>query len=105
MIRKLAEELAGLAVNTSSVPGKNDIRPDRGPDLTPRPKPMEGIFTDLTKERAEDTRQGELGRAFGEFAGSVGDYKHTIGTLLSEKVEEISGSTAAAQAASRNRAG
>jgi hypothetical protein len=103
MIRKLAQELAGLDVNHASVTGKNNIRPDLGPSLTPRPKPMEEPFTQLVTERAQDTRQGELGRTFGEFAGSVGDFRNTIGKLLDTKIEEISGSTAAAQAVSRNR--
>lgn len=99
MIRKLAEELAlGPQVH-----GTNDIRPEN-PGTPPALKPdMQGPFTDLVVQRHADTKQGELGRAFGEFAGSVGDYKNTIGALLSAKVEEISGSTAASQAAARNR--
>lgn len=102
MIRKLAEEIAGLDVNSASVPGKNNIRDEGSP--TPGVKPdLQGPFTDLAVSRHADTKQGELGRAFGEYSKSVGDYRHTIGSVLDAKIEEISGSSAASQAVARNR--
>jgi hypothetical protein len=103
MIRKLAEEIAGnVGGDSPIVPGKNDIRPQE--PAAPAVKPdLQGPWTDTTAQRAADTKQGELGRAFGEFSKSVGDYKHTIGSVLDAKIEEISGSSAASQAVARNR--
>lgn len=104
MIRKLAEEIAGnVGGDSPIVPGKNTIRPEE-PAAPPAVKPdLQGPFTDLTVQRHADTKQGELGRAFGEYSKSVGDFRHTMGALLNAKIEEISGSSAASQAVARNR--
>ncbi len=100
MIMKLAEE---LALGTG-VPGKNNIRPeDVGTEPTLKTD-MKDWFPETSTRRAADTKQGELGRAFTHFPESVRDFRSTIGTLLSAKIEEISGSSAASQATARNRA-
>lgn len=104
MIRKLAEEIAGnVGGDSPIIPGKNNIRLDT-PGAPPAQKPdVQGQFTDLAAGRHAESRQGELGRAFGEYSKSVGDYQHTIGGVLAAKIEEISGSSAASQAVARNR--
>jgi hypothetical protein len=98
MISKLAME---LALNESVVSGTNSIQPPgESPSVQNHPEP----FTPLTRERAEETRQGELRRAFTNFQPSVADLRGTIGRLLHDKVSEISGASAAAQAVGRHNA-
>jgi hypothetical protein len=96
MISKLAME---LALSDSVVPGGNNIQPaGESPSIQDMPSP----FTQLTHERHEDTRQGELRRSFDQFQPSVADLRGTISQLLHDKVSEISGSSAAAQAVGRH---
>lgn len=99
MIRKLAEELA----TNPGVSGTNNIRP-ADPGQPPALKPdMQGPFSDLVVGRHAEGKQGVLDRGFEQYPSMVGDYKNTIGALLSAKIEEISGSSAASQAVARNR--
>jgi hypothetical protein len=96
MINKLAMD---LALNTHGVLGRNEIQPF-GED--PSTQDMPSPFTPLTHERHMDTRQGALSRIFSNYRPSVDDFRSTIGRLLHDKVSEISGSTAAAQAVGRH---
>lgn len=104
MITKLARELAGIDVDGDSpiVQGTNDLRPEE-PGPSSMKSDMQGPFTDLVAGRHADSTQGQLGRAFGEYSKSVGDYQDTIRSHLNAKVREISGSSAASQAVARNR--
>jgi len=98
MINKLAME---LATNDGTVSGLNNMQPmGENPSMQDRPEP----FAPLTRKVHEETRQGELSRAFDQFQPSVSDFRGTIGRLLHDKVSEISGSTAAAQAVQRHSA-
>jgi len=96
MISKLAME---LALNDSSITGRNEIQPfGEDPSVQNAAEP----FTAHTRERHADIRQGELRRIFNNYKPSVDDFRSTIGRLLHDKVSEISGSSAAAQAAGRH---
>ena len=84
--------------------GRNDLRPlNPGPSAVGMKADTQGPFTDLTAKGHEETMHGELHRAFDQYLPSVKDYHNTIGAVLSAKIEEISGSTAASQALARHR--
>lgn len=90
--------------DTPLITGPNDLRPS---DPSAPPLDMkadaQGPLTDATAAGHKETMHGELARAFDNFVPSVNDWKTTIGNLMSAKIDEISGSTAASQALSRHR--
>lgn len=89
--------------DTPVIPGGNELRPARPPAPPEVKADTQGPLTDLTVDGHRETMHGELERSFDNYMPSVDDFKNTIGNVLSAKIEEISGSTAASQALHRHR--
>ena len=86
------------------ITGPNDLRPsDPSPPPVSMKADVQGPLTDLTVEGHKQTMHGELSRAFDNYLPSVEDWGNTIGQLMSARINEISGSTAASQALTRHR--
>ena len=86
------------------ISGPNDLRPsDPSPPPVSLKADVQGPLTDLTAEGHKQTMHGELSRAFDNYIPSVEDWGNTIGQLMSARINEISGSTAASQALARHR--
>jgi hypothetical protein len=84
--------------------GPNDLRPsDPSPPPVSMKADVQGPLTDLTVEGHKQTMHGELSRAFDNYLPSVEDWGNTIGQLMSARINEISGSSAASQALTRHR--
>lgn len=86
------------------ITGPNDLRPSdpQGAPVSLKAD-VQGPLTDLAVAQHKDTMHGELSRAFDNYIPSVDDWKTTIGNVMSAKIDEISGSTAASQALARHR--
>lgn len=103
---KLAyDHLIDVKGDSPLIPGKNELRPSNpGPIPVSQKVDTGGPFLDTTVKGHEETMHGELSRGFDNYVPSVRDYHATIGNVMSAKIDEISGSSAASQALARHRA-
>lgn len=102
---KLAyDHIIDVKGDTPVISGPNDLRPSNPPEPPVTLKAdSHGPLTDLYVKKHKETMHGELSRAFDNFVPSVTDWHNTIGNVMSAKIDEISGSTAASQALARHR--